>query len=163
MDRPLLLLDVDGVLNPYGTSQPPAGYAEHHLFPGEDPVRVNPTHGAWISEASAVLDIAWATSWNDEANQLLAPLLRITPLPVITMPPAPFHPSDKIPIIAAYAQQRPAAWIDDLHTPQAHIWAAARSSPTLLITADPTIGLTRSSIDHVMAWAKALQRPLANS
>ncbi|WP_330437885.1 hypothetical protein OHB44_20410 [Micromonospora sp. NBC_00821] len=120
MNRPLLLLDVDGVLTPYGTPQPPAGYTEHHLFPGEEPVRVNLTHGAWITEASAVLDIAWATSWNDEANQLLAPLLRIAPLPVITMPPAPFHPSDKIPAIAAYAQQRPAAWIDDLHTPQAH-------------------------------------------
>ncbi len=78
------------------------------------------------------------------------------------MPPAPFHPGDKIPAIAAYAQQRPAAWIDDLHTPQAHLWAAARSSPTLLITADPMIGLTRNSIDHVMAWAKALQRPSAN-
>lgn len=156
MTRPLLLLDVDGVLNPYGTSQPPAGYTEHHPFPDEEPVRVNSAHGAWITEASTVLDVAWATAWNDEANQLLAPLLHITCLPVITMPAAPFHPSDKIPLIAAYAQQRPAAWIDDLHTPQAHTWAATRSSPTLLITADPTIGLTRDAIDHVIVWAKAL-------
>ncbi|MGC5286816.1 HAD domain-containing protein [Micromonospora sp. DT231] len=161
MSRPLLLLDVDGVLNPYGTTQPPAGYTEHHLFPeDEEPVRVNPTHGAWITEASTVLDIAWATSWNDEANQLLAPLLHITALPVITMPAPPFHPSDKIPLIAAYARQRPTAWIDDLHTPQAHHWAATRTSPTLLITADPTIGLTRKAIDHVIAWAKTLGAPL---
>jgi HAD domain in Swiss Army Knife RNA repair proteins len=153
--RPLLLLDVDGVLNPYGTALPPAGYAPHDLFPDEEPVLVNPAHGAWITEASTVLDIAWATSWNDEANRLLAPLLHIAALPVVTMPPPPFDPSDKIPLIAAYARQRPAAWIDDLHTPQAHRWAAARTSPTLLITADPAIGLTRESIDHVIAWAGA--------
>ncbi|MGW3853323.1 HAD domain-containing protein [Micromonospora arida] len=159
MDRPLLLLDVDGVLNPYGTPQPPSGYTEHHLFPGEEPVRINPDHGAWIIEASTILDVTWATSWNDEANQFLAPLLHIASLPVITMPPTPFHPSDKVPLVAAYAQRRPAAWVDDLHTPQARTWAAGRSSPTLLITTNPTIGLTRDSIDHVIAWAKALQRP----
>jgi hypothetical protein len=154
--RPLLLLDVDGVLSPYGTPLPPAGYTEHHLFPGEEPVRVNPAHGAWITETSAVLDIAWATGWNDEANELLAPLLHIARLPVIAMPPAPFHPSEKVPLIAAYAGQRPAAWIDDLHTPEARNWAATRTSPTLLITADPAIGLVRESIDRLLAWAGAL-------
>jgi len=160
--RPLLLLDVDGVLNPYGTDRPPAGYIEHDLFPGEEPVRVNPAHGAWITEASTVLDIAWATGWNDEANQLLAPLLQIASLPVVTMPATPFDPGDKVPRIAAYARQRPAAWIDDLHTPEAHRWATTRTSPTLLITADPAIGLTRDAIDQAIAWAESLRHPPAN-
>lgn len=159
MSRPLLLLDIDGVLNPYGTTQPPAGYTEHHLFPqDEEPVRVNPAHGAWITEVSLVLDLAWATSWNDEANRLLAPLLHIPPLPVITMPSSPFHPGDKVPLIAEYARRRPAAWIDDLHTPRAHHWAATRTSPTLLITTDPAIGLTRNAID-VIAWTRTLGAP----
>ncbi|MET8040516.1 HAD domain-containing protein [Micromonospora sp. NPDC005215] len=162
MTRPVLLLDIDGVLSPYGTPHPPVGYSAHALFPGEEAVRVNPAHGAWITEASTVLDIAWATSWNDEANQLLAPLLHIAPLPVVTMPPPPFDPAEKIPRIAAYAQQRPLAWIDDLHPPQAHRWAATRISPTLLITADPATGLTRDAVDHVIAWAEALPRPLTN-
>src|SRR2546423_14026266 len=105
MTRPLLLLDIDGVLNPYGTPDPPTGFTEHHLFPGEEPIRINPAHGAWITAASDVLDIAWASSWNDDANRLLAPLLHIAPLPVVTMPPSPFDPSQKVPLIAAYAQQ----------------------------------------------------------
>jgi hypothetical protein len=151
--RPLLLLDVDGVINPYGTPEPPVGFTDHHLFPGEEPVRVNPTHGAWITEAGKVVDIAWASTWNEEANELLAPLLRIAPLPLVRMPPPPFDPNEKVPRIDAYAETRPAAWIDDIHTPLAHRWAAERAAPTLLITADPAIGLTRESIDRVIAWA----------
>jgi hypothetical protein len=157
MTRPLLLLDVDGVINPYGP-EPPAGYTEYDFFPGEEAIRVNPAHGAWITAAGVVLDIAWATAWNEEANRLLAPLLNIAPLPVVTMPSAPFQPDDKIPPIAAYAGQRPVAWIDDIHTPRAHDWAANRTAPTLLITIDPAIGLTRASIDTVIAWAARAAR-----
>jgi len=156
MTRPLLLLDIDGVLNPYGTPAPPAGFAEHHLFPGEEPVRVNPDHGTWITAAREVLDIAWASSWNDDANRLLAPRLHIVPLPVVTMPPAPFDPGEKVPLIAAYARQRPTAWIDDLHTSHAHNWAKSRTAPALLITVDPAIGLTREAIDDVITWATTL-------
>ncbi|WCN79300.1 hypothetical protein [Micromonospora sp. LH3U1] len=59
MSRPLLLLDIDGVLNPYGSPQPPVGYTEHRLFPG-----------AWITEASTVLDIAWATPFSTPQEPL---------------------------------------------------------------------------------------------
>jgi hypothetical protein len=155
--RPLLLLDVDGVLNTYGPPVLPPGFTDHDLFPDDDePVRLNLEHGAWLAEALTVVDIAWASAWNDEANRLLAPLLRIPPLPVVTMPAPPFQPGDKVPLIDAYAGRRPAAWIDDLHTDTARTWAATRTEPTLLITADPAIGLTRDAVDRVIAWAAAL-------
>lgn len=101
----MLLLDIDGVLNPYGGEHPPPGYADHHVFPGEEPIRVNPLHGVWIAEAREVLHVAWASSWNDDANTLLAPLLKVAPLPVVSMPSPPFDASAKVPAIAAYAQQ----------------------------------------------------------
>jgi hypothetical protein len=72
------------------------------------------------------------------------------------MPPAPFDRSQKVLLIAAYAQQRQAAWIDDLHPPHAHSRATQRTAPALLITADPAIGLTREAINDVIAWAAAL-------
>lgn len=105
MGRPVLFLDVDGVLNPFGPDRP-AGFAEHDLFPGEEPVRVNPEHGTWITELLEAFDIVWATFWNEDANRLLAPLLHIGPLPVLTMPPGPSPPS-RPPASPAHMSGRP--------------------------------------------------------
>jgi hypothetical protein len=103
--------------------------------------------------------VAWATSWNDDANRLLAPILGIPPLPVLTMPSAPFQPLDKVPVIAAAAAERPAVWIDDAHTPEALDWARDRREPTLLITIDPEIGLGREAVDEALRWVTELDRP----
>jgi hypothetical protein len=81
---------VDGVLNPYGTVQCPEGFTEYDLLPGEEPVRLCPAHGEWISVLWQVFDVAWATAWNDNASRLLAPLLGIAAIPVVTMPSPPF-------------------------------------------------------------------------
>ena len=97
MPRPALLLDVDGVLNPYGTVTCPEGFTEYDLFAGEEPVRLCPAHGEWINELQHVFDVAWATAWNDDANRLLAPLLRIAALPVVTMPSPRSSPGTRSP------------------------------------------------------------------
>jgi len=153
MVRPVLFLDVDGVINPFGAACP-AGFTEHHLFPGEEPVRINPEHGIWITELTGAFDVVWATGWNDEANRLLAPLLQIKPLPVLTMPAAPFQPGDKVPLVASYAGGRAAAWIDDAHTPEARAWSQARQAPTRLIAIKPAVGLTRASVRQALDWAR---------
>ena len=45
---PPLLLDVDGVLNPFAAPACPPGYTEHDFFPDEEPVRLRPAHGPWL-------------------------------------------------------------------------------------------------------------------
>jgi hypothetical protein len=47
---PLLLLDIDGVLNPFAAPACPPGYTQHDIFPGEKPVRLYPAHGSWLQE-----------------------------------------------------------------------------------------------------------------
>jgi HAD domain in Swiss Army Knife RNA repair proteins len=150
---PLLLLDVDGVLNPFAAPACPPGYTEHEFFPGEDPVRLCPAHGPWLQDLATRYQIVWATAWGADANRLLAPLLQLPGLPVIRFPPVPFHPRDKLPPIIRFAARRPLTWIDDAHPPEAHVWAANRRVPTLLIGIDPAEGLTRPVIEQSLQWA----------
>jgi hypothetical protein len=145
VDRPVLFLDVDGVLNPYGRDCP-AGFAEHDLFPTEEPVRVNREHGLWITELLGAFDVVWASFWNEDANSILAPLLGIDPLPMLAMPSAPGPPGVKVPLVASRAGERPVTWIDDAHAPEALTWSRERAAPTLLITTDPAIGLVRAHV-----------------
>ncbi|KUL30855.1 hypothetical protein [Actinoplanes awajinensis] len=150
--RPVVLVDVDGVLNVPGAP----GFVDHDVFAGEVPVRLNPVHGVWIGELARVFDVVWATGWSHEANRLLAPLLGVGPFPVVEMPAGTFVPEDKVPRVAAYVGARPVAWVDDQLTPVARRWAASRRSPTLLVPVDPAVGLTRVMVDELLAWARAV-------
>jgi hypothetical protein len=156
---PMLLLDLDGVLNPFAAPVCPDGYLEREFFPGEGPERYCAGHGAWIRELAGVGELWWATTWGEDANRLFLPELGVDPLPVVTFPPVPFPPERKVPAIAAVAGDRPAAWIDDNHTDAGRRWAAERSAPTLLVSVDPAIGWTRADVDRVVAWAGALTGP----
>lgn len=148
------LLDVDGVLNPYG-GDCPAGFAEHVLFPDEDePVRLCTAHGAWIGELAGPYEVIWATGWRELANQLLGPLLGLPRVPVVAFPSLPFPPEDKLPAIDRVLGDRPAVWIDDMLGPAAYAWAAGRAAPTLLLPADPAVGLTRELVDRSLDWAR---------
>ena len=160
---PLLLLDVDGVLNPHAAPCCPPGYTEHELFPGEEAVRVGAAHGRWLTELATRFQLAWATAWGAEANRLLAPLLEIPELPVIGFPPVPFHPRDKLPAVARYAGGRPLAWVDDQLPAETRAWAAARRAPALLIEVDPADGLTRPVVDGCLRWAEGIAGELSRA
>jgi hypothetical protein len=150
--KPLLFMDVDGVLNPFPST--PDGFDEFAFFPGEDePVRLTPVHGEWLVELGEVFEIAWATGWGDHANRILAPHFGLPEYPVVVVPSTRFDPADKVPAVAAYAGERPAAWADDIVTPEARAWAARRAAPTLLLDVDPAVGLVRSQVDELLEWA----------
>ncbi|HEY1674487.1 MAG TPA: HAD domain-containing protein [Streptosporangiaceae bacterium] len=153
---PLLVLDVDGVLNPFAAPAPPPGFAAHELFAGEEPVRVCAGHGDWLRELGSRFSLVWATAWGEEANRRLAPLLGLRPLPVIPMPPVPFPPEGKLPAVSQYVGTQPLAWLDDALTPGARAWASTRKAPTLLLNVDPAQGLTRPDVDQCLAWAATL-------
>jgi hypothetical protein len=149
--RPLLLLDVDGVLNPY--PETPPGYAEYRFFPQDDePVRLCTDHGGWLLELAAVYEIAWASGWGEAANELVCPVLGLPRFTVVTLPPRPFDPTLKLPAVTAFAGDRAAAWVDDIVTEEMCAWAASRPAPTLLIEIPSASGLTRDVVDRLLAW-----------
>jgi hypothetical protein len=154
--RPYLLLDVDGVLNPFAAEVCPEPYREYAFFPGEEAVRLAEVHGEWLRDLGEMFDLVWATGWMHQADRLIAPTLGLPRLPVIVFPPGPFDPAAKVPAIHSYVGDRPVAWLDDLITPEAEVWAAERTAPTLLVSVDPTIGLTAGAVEELKVWAANL-------
>lgn len=156
-DRPVLLVDIDGVLNVYGVDGCPEGYDEFELFPDDDePVRLCAAHGAWLRELGAHFDLVWASAWGVDAHRLLGPILGLERFPHVPMPAIPFEPARKVPAIASYVGGRPAAWLDDIVTSEARAWARGRSAPTLIVEVDPHAGLQRHHVDELIAWRSEL-------
>lgn len=152
---PLLLLDVDGVLNPFPDT--PAGYSEYSFFPeDEEPVRLCASHADWLKELGEAFEIVWATGWGEKANELICPTFDLPSFPVVVLPPLPFDPAEKVPAVAAFIGNRPAAWVDDVVTDEARAWAASRPVPTLIVPVDSAQGLTREIVDELLGWATAL-------
>ena len=155
--KPLLLVDVDGVLNPWAAKQCPTGFTEHYFPPHEEPARLNPIHGGWLRRLAGSYELVWATGWGDEANEHLPPILGIPELPVIRFPAVPFEPAEKVPAVNAYVGERPTAWIDDALGQDAWLWYLARKAPTLLVPIDPSIGWTEDVVDRLEDWAGSVQ------
>lgn len=160
MERALLLVDVDGVLNPWGDEGCPAGFSEYDLFPGDDePVRLALIHGAWLRELSGSFDLVWATAWVHQAPQLLGPILGLEAFPYVPIPDLPFSPEEKVAAIAAFVGERPVAWLDDVMVPEAQVWAGSRIAPTLLIEVDHATGMTRDHVERLLAWSSLVLEP----
>jgi hypothetical protein len=150
---PLLLMDVDGVLNPYPDC--PEGYEEFEFFPEDEvPVRLAAVHGGWLRELASLFTMVWATAWGQDANRLLSPHFGLPELPVIVLPTGRFEGvPEKLPAIDVFAGDRAMAWVDDIITEQALDWASQRAGRTLLVEVDPAVGLTREIVDRLVAWA----------
>lgn len=88
-DKPILLIDVDGPLNPYmaKATRRPVGYETLRLpVPGRSqPMRIwfNRAHGPMLLSLADVFELHWGTWWEDEANRVIAPLLGLPVLPFV--------------------------------------------------------------------------------
>ncbi|GAA2826907.1 hypothetical protein GCM10010441_59220 [Kitasatospora paracochleata] len=177
--RPVLLVDVDGPLNPYAAKpyRRPDGYRTHRLLTPQweaaerqrltewgmpnrpvKPLRVwlNPDHGPALAELP--YDLVWATTWEEEANDFLAPLLRLPALPFIAWSDPRPRPEGgvfwKTPDIVTWAQGRPFAWIDDQITDADRAWVRTHhNGPALLHRVDPRTGLTAADFATLADWA----------
>lgn len=82
----LILVDVDGVLNP---STPSSDHEVHHfkVMGCVYKVHLNPAHGQWLTELAVNTDsqLVWCTYWENHAPEFIAPVLGLPEMPVIKM------------------------------------------------------------------------------
>jgi hypothetical protein len=154
--KPYLLIDVDGVLVPFGSELPPDGY-EAVDIDGFDRW-LNPAHGRWLNDLGVSYELVWATAWGRDAPEVLGPILGLPDMPVIEFGIGGSGETWKLDDVARFVGDRPLAWIDDDLHDDAWEWAGERREATLLICTDPAVGFIRAHVADLEEFAEAVRR-----
>jgi hypothetical protein len=160
MLRPLLLIDVDGVISLFGADQTRPAQVVTTLVDGI-PHRLSRTAAAALRDVAPAFECVWCTGWEERAGEHLPALLDLPRgWPHIAFPERPEWAAHwKLSGIDALAgPDRPLAWVDDAHDAACREWAARRPGPTLLVATDPAVGLTGEHAARLRRWAWDLDR-----
>jgi len=156
LDRPLLAVDIDGVISLFGWEERPAR-SQIQLVDGV-PHCISLPVGDRLLRLSERFDLVWASGWEDKANFYLPQLLGLPELPHVSFDVAARSGDAhwKLAALAAYAEDRAMAWIDDNFDASCYDWAEQRGAPTLLVPTEPHLGLEEGHVDALNAWATSL-------
>jgi HAD domain in Swiss Army Knife RNA repair proteins len=164
VERPLLLIDIDGVISLFGfdPARPPAG----SFLAVEGIIHfLSARAGDQLRRLEAEFELAWCSGWEEKANEHLPVVLGLPGhLPHLSfeMPrngagPQLTRAHWKLAAIDAFAgSSRPLAWIDDTHDAATEAWATTRPGATLLVRTEPAVGLTDEHVAALLDWAAAL-------
>jgi HAD domain in Swiss Army Knife RNA repair proteins len=154
-DRPLLFVDIDGVISLFGF---PADRCPPGSWLNVDGVLhlISATASEHLQRLARTFELVWCSGWEEKADEHLVHALHLpVRLPFLTFSSAPSTAHWKLDSVIAHARERPAAWIDDAFDDDCRDWAAARRAPTLLVTTDPAVGLTVAHVELLEEWAGA--------
>ncbi|BCY11936.1 hypothetical protein L3i22_070240 [Actinoplanes sp. L3-i22] len=150
--RALIFLDVDGTVIPLRSRVVPGVPREPA---GGNPLlsRIDPADGPRLRSLGG--ELIWATTWMDEANEVISPRLGLPPLPVVDWPDENPLPNLhwKTGFLVAWAAGRPFVWLDDEVTEADQRWIATHHpGRALLRRVHPFTGLTEADFAAVRSW-----------
>jgi hypothetical protein len=168
--RPVIAVDVDGVLNPHQPGRAVAlGYQPQHYDgpgPGGQPatgtVWLHPDHGIWLREVGGHADLVWCTSWGPVAADVIAPRLGLPDMPVLDVADfagVRFGYQGNLGPLYAWTGDRPLAVLDDEFGGKDAALAedcTRRGRPTLHVGVDGATGLRRDHVEQILAWLPTL-------
>ena len=159
--KPVLFVDVDGVLSLFGFPADAELPGPFHWIDGIAHC-IPPDNGPRLVRLAERFELVWATGWEEKANEYLPHILGLPfrELPCLTFEGrARFGSSHwKVETIDRYARGRPAAWIDDNVADGGREWAERRAEPTLLLETEPPVGMTDAHVRELLGWARELDR-----
>jgi len=154
--KPLLAVDIDGVISLFGFEERPA-HTQLQLVDGV-PHCISLVVGERLLRLSERFELVWASGWEDKANFYLPQLLGLPELPHISFDVAARDGAAhwKLTGMESYCGERPIAWVDDNFDASCYEWAERRSVPTLLVPTEPHLGLEEGHVEALNAWATSL-------
>lgn len=158
MTRPLLAVDIDGVISLFGFEERPLdGSCRFQLVDGV-PHYLSVAAGERLVRLSERFELVWASGWEDKANFYLPELLGLPELPHVSFDTRPSAGGAhwKLAAIETYAGERAVAWIDDNFDESCFEWAERRLAPTLLVPTEPHLGLEEAHVGALESWALSL-------
>ena len=158
MSRPILAVDVDGVISLFGFDEPPPpAEARYELVDGMLHC-ISLRAGERLRPLGEHFDLVWATGWEEKANFYLPGMLGIPELPHLTFDGAARFGSAhwKLGPLDQHCAGRALAWLDDNLDDSCYRWARERDEPTLLVPTDPALGLQEAETEALIAWGSGL-------
>jgi hypothetical protein len=165
-DRPLLMVDIDGVISLFGFDR--SGVGPHarpdvtfHTIDGI-PHFLSRSAATHLLSLAEQFDLVWCSGWEEKAEEYLPHLLDLPAgLPFLRLQRSQgagrsINGHWKLDAIDTYAGTRALAWIDDALNSACHAWAATRLAPTLLVETDPAVGLSSAEAELLTEWAQTL-------
>ena len=158
MHRPILAVDVDGVISLFGFEEPPP--TSHARFEMIDGVVhcISLAAGERLHRLGEHYDMVWATGWEEKANDYMPNVLGMPELPFLSFGEAARFGSAhwKLGPLERYGEGRAVAWIDDSFDESCYEWARKRKEPTLLVPTESALGLEEMQTEALIAWARGL-------
>lgn len=155
-DKPLLFVDIDGVLSLFGfhSTAVPERCSWHQV----DGIPHLLSHDAaeHLQRLSGAYELVWCSGWKDRANDHLPHVLRLGPYPHLTFGAGGTAGHWKLASVIAHAGDRPLAWIDDDVNDAVRVWARERAAPTLIVETTPSSGLTAAHAERLRDFAQTV-------
>jgi hypothetical protein len=158
MSRPILAVDIDGVISLFGSEEPPDQSTTRFQLVDGVPHRISLVAGDRLLRLAERFELVWASGWEDKANFYLPQMLGLPELPHVGFDGAARGGAThwKLGPLEAYGEGRALAWIDDNFDQSCYDWAQARPEPTLLVLTESHLGLEEAHVDALNAWAGSL-------
>ena len=160
MTRPILAVDIDGVISLFGAEeQPDRSFTKLELVDGV-PHLISLPVGDRLLRLSEHFELVWASGWEDKANFYLPTLLGLpgaSPRELSTAPCAPGPAHWKLGPLDEYAVG-PSAGLDrrQLRPELLRVGGASASEPTLLVPTESHLGLEEAHVEALRQWAVSL-------
>jgi hypothetical protein len=155
-DRPLLAVDIDGVISLFGFEERPA-HTQLQLVDGV-PHCISLPVGERLLRLSERFELVWASGWEDKANFYLPQILGLPEMPHISFDVASRSGGAhwKLGAMEEFCGERAIAWVDDNFDQSCFEWAERRAAATLLVPTEPHLGLEEGHVEALNAWATSL-------